>query len=136
MTPGISDINTLLKMCDASKGYCFMSGCIDRKDEVADQLYRVIYEEEPKTRGKNLYCALNILFLSGYYPEIIYHDDERTLELTFEQAVKTYCATLKNGNHGDCDYSNRIADYLESIAVNGVITEKEWMKVAWIIWKT
>ena len=136
MTPGIHDINTLLKMCDASKGYCFMSGCIARKDEVSDQLYRVLYGEEPKIRGKNLYCALNILFLSGYYPEIIYHDDERTVEFTLEQAVKTYCATLKNSNHADCDYSDRIENYLESIAVNGVITEKEWMKVAWIIWKT
>lgn len=135
MTPGISSSNTLLKMCEASKGYCFMSGCIDRKDEVADQLYRAISGKEPMRRGKNLYYALNILFLSGYYPEIIYHDTEIEQVLTMEQAIKSYDMMLKMRKQTSPDMTNRLTSYLESIATNGLITEKWRAKVAWILWK-
>jgi len=135
MTPGISGIDTLLKMCEAGKGYCFMSGFISRKDEVADQLHRVVFGEDPKPRGKHLYYALNILFLSGYYPEIMYNYSERKQELALEEAIETYSAAFKKRNAEDNGLRDRVAGYLERVAVNGTIAEKACSKIAWIIWK-
>jgi len=136
MTPGISDINTLIKMCDACKGYCFMSGFITRKDDVADQLRSVIMSEDIKSRGKHLYYAINILFLAGYYPEIRYHDIENEHAFTLEQAIKTYSAELKIEKQDDQELTERISDYLKNVVSNdGMITEKRRAKIAWILWK-
>jgi len=134
MSPAISGGDALLKMCEASKGYCFMSGFIERKDEIGDQLYRTICGGEPPRRGNNLYYALNILFLAGYYPEIIYHDTDLEQALTVEQAVETYCTQLRWRKPVSADMQKRIADYLSSVASNGLITEKSQTKLAWIFW--
>jgi hypothetical protein len=122
-------------MCEASKGYCFMSGMVEKKDEFGDQLYRTVFGEEPLRRGKNMYYALNILFLSGYYPEIIYHDTDVEKLSTIEQAVETYSDQFRWTKEVSADTQKRIADYLGSVANNGLITEKSHSKLAWIFWK-
>lgn len=136
MSPAICGVDTLLKMCEASKGYCFMSGLIEKNDEIGDQLYRAMYGEHPPRRGRHLYYALNILFLSGYYPEIIYHDTNLELVLTVEQAVETYCTELRRLKPVSTDMQKQIADYLGSVANDdGLITGKSRTKLAWIFWK-
>jgi SAM-dependent methyltransferase len=135
MCPGISGGDALLKMCEASRGYCFTSGFVEKKDEIGDRLYRAVHGEEPRGLGKHLFYTLNILFLSGYYPEIRYHDNEWEQVLTVEQALETYCTRLRWGKEESADLPEWIVDYLGSIANNGLIREKSRGKIAWVFWK-
>ncbi|BBB89656.1 MAG TPA: class I SAM-dependent methyltransferase [Methylomusa anaerophila] len=136
MCPGINSSDALLKMCEASRGSCFMSSFVQRSDELRDELHRAIYGSAPEHRwGKNLYYTVNILWLSGYYPEITYHDAEFEHLWPVEKAVEIYSRQLKSKNCTDVNRENQIAEYLHKKAVVGMIREKVQAKIAWIGWK-
>jgi len=139
MCPGISSSDSLLKMCRASKGACFLSGFVERKDNLRDKLHQEVYGKEPDHRwGKNIYYAINLLWLSGYYPEITYYDNEFDHVWPLDKAIELYSHQLKrmtkiNQVTGDID--EKIAGYLGSVAVEGTVSEKVQSKVAWLCWK-
>ncbi len=139
MCPGISSSESLLKMCQASKGACFLSNFVARKDKLREDLYREIYGNDPEYQwGKNIYYAINILWLSGYYPEITYRDAEFEQIWSIEKAVELYSIHMKrmrrNGPLVD-DVEQKITDYFEKIAIDGIVTEKIQSKIAWLYWK-
>jgi len=136
MCPGINSSATLLKMCRASKGACFMSSFAEREGDLRDELHRYIYGQEPGRRwGRNIYCAVNILFLSGYYPEIAYHDAEWDNAWPVAQAAEIYGRQLKQSDAADPDIDEKIAAYLGGIAVNGMVRETVRAKIAWVSWR-
>jgi len=139
MCPGISSSDSLLKMCQASKKFCFLSGFVERKDELRDKLHSVIYGDDSKHQwGKNIYYAINVLWLSGYYPEVTYHDAEFEHVWSLEEAVELYNRQLKRMAKSSAEASkvdDNIVDYLGNIANNGIVTEKVQSKIAWLHWK-
>lgn len=136
MCPGISSNDALLKMCEASKGSCFMSGFAQRTDALRNELQRVVYGSPPEQQwGKNIYYAFNILWLAGYYPEIIYCDTEFEHLWPVEKAAEIYSHQLKRENRPDDALKSQIAAYLYKKAAAGMIREKVQAKIAWICWK-
>lgn len=135
MCPAISSGESLLKMCLASKGYCFLSGFVQRKDELRDELYRAIYGKQPARRwGRNIYFAINVLLLSGYYPEVTYHDVEFEHRWPLERAVEIYSRQLQEKNMAKLDINKQIGDYLQNIAPDGIVKEKVRAKIARLYW--
>ncbi|WP_425059988.1 Ubiquinone biosynthesis O-methyltransferase, mitochondrial [Sporomusa carbonis] len=136
--PGISSSESLLKLCRASKGACFISSFVERSDELRDELHRVIFGRDPEQRwGKNIYYAINILWLSGYYPEISYRDAEFEHAWPLEKAVELYSSQLKRMTKSNADMSGieaKIAEYLGKVAENGLVYEKVKSKIAWLYW--
>lgn len=139
MCPGISSSDSLLKMCQASKGGCFLSSFVARKDELRDEMYRLIYGKDIENQwGQKIYYAINILWLSGYYPEVTYHDIEFEQAWPIEKAVELYSVQLKRmrkKNPPIPELEKKIADYLGKRANRGIVTEKIQSKIAWIYWK-
>lgn len=137
MCPAISSGDSLLKMCRASKGYCFFSSFAQRKDELRDELYRAIHGQQPAhRRGRNIYFAINMLLLSGYYPEVTYHDVAFEHCWPLERAVEIYSRQLQAKNTADPDINKQIGNYLQNIAADGIIKEKVQAKIAWVYWKS
>ncbi len=139
MCPGISSSDSLLKMCRASKGGCFFSSFVERKDHLRDKLYQLVFGQDPKQHwGKGIYYAVNLLWLSGYYPEITYHDNAFDHSWTLEKAIELYSRQLKqmaNLSEAPANMDQKIAEYLRSIAVDGIVSEKVQSKIAWLYWK-
>ena len=139
MCPGISSGDSLLKMCRASRKACFLSTFAERQDELRDQLYRLVYGKEPEKRwGKNIYYTFNILWLSGYYPEVTYYDRELEHRWPLGKAVELYCRQLEGVSREEQNPGRMeevIDDYLRSIAVDGFVSEKNQSKIAWLYWK-
>lgn len=93
MSPAINSRTALEKMVKASRGACFLSHFVERRDKVKDRLGKYIAEKDPKAgHGKAIYCSFNILWLMGLHPEVTYIDTSWEREMTIEQAEKFYCS--------------------------------------------
>ena len=139
MCPGISSSESLHKMCQASKNACFLSSFVARKDELRDELCQNVFEDFPRKQwGQNIYYAINILWLSGYHPEITYRDVAFEQVWPLEKAVELYHIQLQRMIKTSTpipDLKDKIATYLGNIANNGIVVEKVQSKIAWLYWK-
>ncbi|WP_425447369.1 class I SAM-dependent methyltransferase [Dethiothermospora halolimnae] len=131
MCPGIHNKDTLIKMTEASKGYCFLSGFVTREDKVRDGINNIISKDKSRKRwGNKIYYGFNILWNMGIYPKIYYKDVEWNKEMDLEDAIKMHTISVKE----DPKLKNDIEKYLNDISQNGIITEYTKAKIGWLIW--
>lgn len=132
MCPGINSLDTLLKMNDASKGYCFLSGFVHRIDNVRDKINKILSKDtSPDRWGIKIICAFNILWQLGIHPEIHYRNVEFERNRSMEDAVNIYTLYGKENP----DKHDEIKTFLKSISKNGIVQEKTRAKIGWLIWK-
>lgn len=135
-SPGIHDLITLKKMIEASKGYCFLSHFVERSDSVQDILRTEILKlKDPKFYINTIYSIFNILWLSGYYPNITYIDTDREHIRSVEEACTYYGTLFETGSDQTNERNKLIKNYLEQISLNGYVRERVQTKTAWIFWK-
>lgn len=136
MCPGINSKASLLKMVEASRGFCFLSSFARREDSVKDALYSIVYGQKPNSQwSKKVYCIFNILWLLGYYPSICYHDTQWIQQWELEKAIEYYSVRLAKGGKLSPTQSQKMEDYLQKIAQDQVISEKVTARVAWLYWQ-
>lgn len=136
MTPAVDSRQSLEKMMEASKGYCFMSGHLERFEKVKAEIEQnVLHKNVGKsTHGKGIYCSFNILWLNGIYPEISYHSMERENDRTVEEAFTYYCSQLEMKKALTVPEKEAIKEYLEKVAQNGRVKDTFRSKTAWLFW--
>lgn len=136
MSPAIASKETLMKMIEASKKYCFMSGFVYRKDKVRDKFFKeIIGKKYYKSVEKNIYCAFNILWNMGIYPEITYKDVVWTNRMSKETAIGMYTIMLQKMVKVDDCIKEKIKAYIDEISCDGKIEEVIEAKIAWMLWK-
>lgn len=136
MCPGINSKTSLLKMVEASRGFCFLSSFAQREDSVKDALFSIIYGQAPNSKwSKKVYSIFNILWLLGYYPSICYHDTQWIQQWKLEKAIEFYSLRLAQDGKLDPIQSKKMEDYLQKIAQDQVIKERVTARVAWLYWQ-
>lgn len=136
MSPAINSKKTLIKIIETSRKYCFMSGFVYRKDKIRDELVkRIMGEENKKIFEKNIYCAFNILWNMGIYPEITYKDVVWNKKIKIEQAIEMYTILLKKMDKENEFIEAKVKAYLEEVSSGGQIEENIEAKIAWMLWK-
>ena len=137
MCPGINSSETLMKMVQASKGFCFLSSFANRTDKVKDEFNKVVLGQNINSRGKNkIYYIFNILWQSGLYPEICYQDFKYESQWTLKEAIKVCFLQFGKNIKDNTKLKKDGEKYLASICKNGIIKETTRSKIAWIYWKT
>lgn len=132
MTPAVNSRTALIKMIEASKRNCFMSGFVSRKDSIKDELWELIYNRKKDTSNDcKMLHAFNDLWRWEMYPEIVYKDKSWTREIPFDQAVEEY-ALIFEGN--DLKIRDTIKKHLDYKQNEGIISEFMETKVAWLYW--
>lgn len=135
MCPGINSMETLEKMIKASKGSCFMSGFVSRKDYVWDKLNKHLGRQHiTKERNKKIYYSFNILWLKGYYPQIRYIDNDWDRTWTLEYIYDLYINRLQMEENLTEKEKNEIYKFLQGCSRNGYVKETISSKVAWLYW--
>ncbi|MDI3477268.1 MAG: hypothetical protein PWQ59_793 [Thermoanaerobacterium sp.] len=136
MCPGINSRETLMKMIQASKRFCFMSSFANRTDKIKDALCGEVLGQRVEYRwGTGIYCAFNILWHSGFFPEICYHDVKWENVWSLEKAIDLYSFQLDKGGKSDIEIKKKIESYLTDISENGMIKETTEAKIAWMYWE-
>lgn len=135
-SPGVHDLITLEKMISASKSYCFLSNFVERSNSVQDIIRsEILILKDPQFYVNTVYSIFNILWLTGYYPNITYIDTDREHVRSFEEACIYYGTLFESENYSGDQKNELIKNYIEQISLNGFVREKVRTKTAWIYWK-
>ena len=135
-SPGVHDLITLEKMISASKSYCFLSNFVERSNSVQDIIRsEILVQKDPQFYVNTVYSIFNILWLTGYYPNITYIDTDREHVRSFEEACTYYGTLFESENYSGDQKNELIKNYLEQISLDGFVREKVRTKTAWIYWK-
>lgn len=135
--PGINNLNALEKMINASRGYCFISAFVFRKDSLKDDL-GVLLKRKPKDdrQGTGFYCTFNLLWHMGYYPEVQYADGSWEYVMTREKADRYYTTHFDMFQPLDQQEKDLLNRYLEQkTGEDGFIRDQVTAKFGWIYWK-
>ncbi|SDK18171.1 class I SAM-dependent methyltransferase [Natronincola ferrireducens] len=137
MTPGVYNFSTLKKMLDASKGYCYLSGFINRRDEIWSRLEKEILGEHNgnKSREDKIYYIFNILWNLGYHPEIHYFDRTWEHVWSLEETIDLYKQRFNINHTLKEEEIKKIEAFLTAHQQEGKVIEKTEAKIAVLIWK-
>lgn len=136
MSPAINCKASLMKMLEATKKYGFMSGFVHRKDSIKDKLMEDFLGTPPNKGSNNsIYCAFNILWNLGIYPEIVYKDVIWKKQWTVEKASEIYSLQLQKKTPSQDNLQEKVKNYLKKISNDGNLEETIDAKIAWMFWK-
>ena len=134
-TPAIYDRSTLNKMTEASAGYCCLLTQVTGDNSVRRALAPIAGEDRrDEMRRRGLYCAFNILWLQGYYPEVEYLERSWDSECALDEAILMYTRHFNNSGQLTEEQQTAIADRLRHMSNNGVIREQGQSRVALLFW--
>ena len=135
-TPAIYDRSTLNKMTEASSGYCCLLTQVTGDNSVRRALAPIAGDDkrEDMTR-RGLYCAFNILWLQGFYPEVEYLERSWDSECTVDEAILMYTRHFNSRGQLSEDQQAAIAGRLREISNNGTVREQGHSRIALLFWK-
>ncbi|RQD68843.1 MAG: class I SAM-dependent methyltransferase [Tindallia sp. MSAO_Bac2] len=143
MSPAIHSWETLKKMMAASRGYCYLSAFIYRKDLIGDEIQNTVFEEEnpgpardtTKKNHHKIECVENILRLHAIdYEKEVSHRDWK-MEMTLEEAYMHYVQKAGIKRQISNDERQKIREILLGKLDKEKIVECTEASVGEIIWK-
>ena len=135
-TPAIYDRSTLNKMTEASAGFCCLLTQVTGDNSVRREIAPIAGDDkrEDMTR-RGLYCAFNILWLQGHYPEVEYLERSWDSECALDEAILMYTRHFNSRGQLTERQQAAIADRLGELSKNGVVREQGHSRVALLFWK-
>lgn len=134
-TPAVNSRATLEKMISASCGYCCMITQVDMRHSVRDRLKAVMGWDDSKERiSRSFYCAFNLLWLMGYYPEVRYFDRSWESNSSLEDATPMYQRYFESMGPLSDAQKTMLAQKLTEISRNGEVHESVQSKVTLMFW--
>ena len=134
-TPAVYDRATLEKMTEASRGYCCLITQVTGDNSVRRELAPVVgaTNDDDYTR-RGLYCAFNILWLQGYYPEVEYLERTWDSECPLEEAIVMYTRHFNSRGQLSEVQEIALADKLCAMSKNGMVHETGSSRVGMLFW--
>jgi len=129
MTPAITTIEHIKRMCLISKKYCLMERFVYNRDPIREEIEEMLgrkLNKLPSNHKEYTYGVWNIVWNLGYFPEIYYdkyiYEAEKTVTDYMEQII---CID---------EEKNKIIEFLKGKEKNGKIMSKEYVVKAIILW--
>lgn len=141
LLPGISSGDGLMKMSQASRGWCFVSQFACKFSSLKNEVYlHVLGKPFDSGWGKNsIIKSIDRLLTAGYYPGLSYYDSQGQIEWPLDEQTAEHFAghlgPLKDEQEYIDKYTEEVYDFLRSIAVNGTIVDDTQAKIAFIYWQ-
>ena len=129
MTPAISTIEHIKRMCLISKKYCMMERFVYYRDSIREEIEEMLGRKLNKLHSNHkeyTYGVWNIVWNLDYFPEIYFDkyicEAEKTVTDYMEQIICTD------------EEKNKIIKFLKGKEKNGKIMSKEYVIKAIILW--
>lgn len=124
LTPAVADGETFQKMMGLTRHYCAIAKPVRRTDSILDELRRILGAEPGGKRMDDEFLrAFSAVWLSGKIPTVRSYPDVWRNSRSLDTALEIYGNRLIAMDLDD-DQRSRIADYLASVAEDGVVTER------------
>jgi SAM-dependent methyltransferase len=132
---GYEAIKKAISVCH---GYCFNSSFVYRKDYLKEELMQNLSGcSEQTTQYRDMFISIfGIVSQMGYFPNVIYYPEtyEEQRDVT-EEYVTNWATILNPGLPVTDEFIERLSSHINSIAINGQVTEKVDARFGWIYWK-
>lgn len=136
MSPAVHDLATVRKMSTMTRGWCFLARFYSWRQPVRDEFLSMLgLPAEPamgdmKTDCENIIAAVSA---AGFAPHVEYADynwrDIRTAE-EFAEHMHRRHPTVAGLDR------RQLIGCAEKLALDGIITDEVYTKVAWIYWRS
>ena len=131
ITPAATANGSLDKLMKMSCGFCLNMSFVNVKDTLAERISIDVFGEKynPRFDGSGFYALLNLLWLSGYYPETSYYSDIRVETIVPSEQHASYCANLCGRSEPEDSY--KTLRYLEKYGETERCSEYRYGSVLW-----
>ena len=134
-TPAVNGRAALEKMIAASCGCCCMISQVDTRHSVRDRLKTLVDWDAHKERiSRSFYCAFNLLWLMGYYPEVEYMDRAWESDSSLEEAEPMYLRFFESLGPLSPQQKEGLTRKLAELSSDGRVKESVQAKVALMFW--
>ena len=135
-TPAVNDRAALEKMIAASCGSCCIISQVDTCHSVRDQLKSLVDWDAHKERvSRSFYCAFNLLWLMGYYPEVEYMDRAWESDSSLEEAELMYLRFFESMGPLSPQQKEGLTRKLAELSSDGRVRESVQAKAALMFWR-
>ncbi|MGI6471529.1 MAG: class I SAM-dependent methyltransferase [Candidatus Methanomethylophilaceae archaeon] len=131
MTPAINSDEDLIRMDSACDGYCYFTSSIKGENDLREKIeehFKVSFDRDRRALSN----ALRVLFDMGRKPLIRYDERIHDKKETVEDIMGFYRETAVSKGVSEKD----LEEFLNSIAVDGIIESKMTMTKATLYWST
>lgn len=128
MSPGVATADAFFKMMACSKNGCAVRGWAARQQhESLTHLWKKIMGTPLDDKPQSILYKINLLFSLGLFPDIVFDTVEWNQKMGLEQEFDNQMAFFSkvNDQKARTELGKIIREYLESIAIEKVITKKQ-----------
>ena len=136
MTPAIQSAETFMKLTEASRGWCAMSKPTRRTDTVSDALKSMFgLDEKRESSDDDILYAFELIWQRGMQPYLEYENQQWNMKKTLEEAYGLFINRLKTYRELTPTEEEKAKAYLQSIAVDGIVSEQTNTIITTMYWK-
>lgn len=136
MTPAVQSYHTLELLEQASRGWCYVSKPTAWKHSLTYELIHMLGREDRyRTFDIDMLCIYDVLCLKGKYPYVDYASDTWTSDIPLEKAADHYIRRIEMKQVLTSQEKQRIKEYLERKAEDGIIHDSTDVTISMMYWK-
>ena len=125
MSPGINNWETIQKVLQCSKKYCYISQFAGRRQSsIMEELWQEVFEEKIPNWPAHVIFILNLLYARGYQLDFKVWEDRRQVEVAVEEAVPFFLNELQIFGREEPYPEDKVRQFLESRAQNGKLSHQ------------
>ncbi|ACV61413.1 Methyltransferase type 11 [Desulfofarcimen acetoxidans DSM 771] len=135
MTPAVVSADTFLKLIKASRGWVLMVKPTRRTNLILDELNKLVNAEpDTKALDETMAYAFDLAWCTGGRPKLEYEEQIWKNDHLLEEAIKEYTLRISSTHELSDSDSEKIREYLESTAVDGIVHENSSTTIAAMYW--
>ncbi|QSZ26789.1 methyltransferase domain-containing protein [Aceticella autotrophica] len=137
LTPGVKDVETLVKMMTCSHKWCFLCDLAGQRwYPTWEELWRDIFGEEPPLSPYDISYPFNYLYTSGYFPSVqLWADEWDKEDFSVDEAIVDLENRFQFYVELTSEIKDKIANYIKQHATNGVFQLKDRVRLGMILWR-
>lgn len=136
MSPGIQDGETLKKMINASRGYCYLSCFSGRRwGKAYSELWQLFFNEDMGDNPGDIIYPFGVLYSMGYRPNLRFINHHWVSELPVEEAVENITSFFENYMDITPDVRKTIEAYTAKHSDNGIFRQETNSCSGMMVWQ-
>ncbi|WP_366924523.1 class I SAM-dependent methyltransferase [Metallumcola ferriviriculae] len=134
MSPGISEVATLKKMIDASRGSCLLVGHLSREDTGRQELWGRLLGSEMRPVCPDIFYIFHLLYSWGYRPMLDTEEKVIVRYLGPEEIIEVYKTHFYPYLNMTKAMEGKIADYVREKTMDGRYREERRFTIGYLCW--
>lgn len=136
MTPGVNDKETLEKVINASRGYCFVSKFAgQRRNNLQEKLWQQIFGEPWSDHSMDIIYPFNLVYSMGYFPSLKFVAANWINEEKMEETIEKLTDWLSGYMDITPGLSREVHRFVISESVNGLVKEVVKANIGMMVWR-